>query len=128
MLNTRGISTDFWRDEFVISLTPLEKYLYNYLITNPRASLCGVYRLQIHTAACELGIEEELIVKVLGFFQECGKLIYDKETDEVFLLGWYKCNREQYDAHEESMINAELRLIQSSRLIMEFHRAYAAKI
>lgn len=121
MIKTRAIDVSFWNDEFITNLSPLEKYFYSYLITNPRVSKCGIYKLDITSASKELSVDEELVVKMLGFFQSCGKLIYAGDTDEIFLINGYKYNMSQLDSKECNIVNMELKAIRSSMLKRLFY-------
>ncbi|MDP4089666.1 MAG: hypothetical protein Q8930_10410 [Bacillota bacterium] len=122
MLSTRRIDTRFWKDDFTADLMPMEKYLYSYLITNPRGTGCGIYWLDINSAASELGIEVELISKMLSYFQSCRKLIYTEETDEILLLDWYRYNKVEFDSGNEKLINDELRVVKNQVLLRELFR------
>mgnify|MGYP000070582566 CR=1 FL=1 len=43
----RKIHVSFWKDEFIESLTPEQKFFYLYLMTNDRTTQCGIYEITI---------------------------------------------------------------------------------
>jgi hypothetical protein len=71
MAKYRPIKTCFWSDEWIASLSPNEKLLYLYLITNERTSLCGIYRLPIQYISFETSLNQQEI-------EECFKSFYPK--------------------------------------------------
>ena len=56
----RQIQTTFWQDDFVLSLTPEEKYFYIYLFTNSKTKQCGIYELPIKVAEMETGYNKDI--------------------------------------------------------------------
>lgn len=71
------VSTSFWSDNYTADLDPIEKLLFLYLLTCERSTLAGVYELPIKLMAVETGIENEMVKKILGRFEEDGKVKYE---------------------------------------------------
>lgn len=72
----RYIDTKFWRDPWIQSLNPSQKYFYNYLITNPDGNIAGVFELSIRSMCFDTGYNEETVKQLIHFFEEAGKIIY----------------------------------------------------
>ncbi|WP_139902934.1 hypothetical protein [Clostridium thermarum] len=51
----------FWQKDFVVELTPEERYFYMYLITNTMTTLCGIYKFNLKLAGLETGLVPEVI-------------------------------------------------------------------
>lgn len=74
MAKQRFINTRFWSDSFIVALTPIERYLFLYFLTNEHTSICGIYELPIRTIAFETGVREKLVTKVIERLN--GKIYY----------------------------------------------------
>jgi len=88
----RQVHTSFWQDNFVLDLTPEEKFFYIYLMTNSKASQSGVYELPKKVAELETGYNRETVEKLIGRFTDYEKIKYCNETKEIFLINWLKYN------------------------------------
>lgn len=88
----RVVSTDFWTDSKVVDMfSPEDKLFMLYLLTNPRASLLGIYPLSARIAAFEIGYSVEAIKVLLDRFEnKYGIILYSNETQEVAVLNWLK--------------------------------------
>ena len=73
----RQVYITFWQDEFILELTPEEKYFYLYLMTNSKTSQCGIYQLPIKVMEMELGYNRDTIIKLIERFEQYGKIAYD---------------------------------------------------
>lgn len=89
----RPIQISYWLDPFVIKLTPEEKFFYIYLMTNAKTSQCGIYELSIRITCLETGYNEETIKKLIEKFIVYKKILFDYESETVFLLNWIKYNQ-----------------------------------
>lgn len=88
MAKRRYVSDSFWSDTWIENLDPLEKYLYLYLITNQLVSVCWIYEIQTKRMAYETGIDKEMILKMLGRFQEEWKVYYKDWL--IFIVNFVK--------------------------------------
>ena len=88
----RQVHISFWQDEFVLNLTPEEKFFYLYLMTNSKTTQCGIYELPIKVIEFETGYNNETVIKLLTRFIEYGKIKYCESTKEIMLLNWMKHN------------------------------------
>jgi hypothetical protein len=88
----RQIQTSFWQDDFVLNLTPEEKYFYLYLLTNSKTKQCGIYQLPMPIIIIETGYNQETVDKLLRRFIEYGKILYNAKTHEIGIVNWLKYN------------------------------------
>lgn len=88
----RVVSTDFWTDNKVVDMfSPEDKLFMLYLLTNPHASLLGIYPLSARIAAFEIGYSVEAIKVLLERFErKYGIISYSNATQEVAVLNWLK--------------------------------------
>jgi hypothetical protein len=76
MAGYRQFHTKFWKDEWVIDLDPLKKYLFCYLFTNELSSISGIYKLPMKVIENETGLDKKFIVSTLAEFQNAKKIAY----------------------------------------------------
>lgn len=88
----RQIHTSFWQDPEIIEYEPEEKYFYLYLMTNPHTTQCGIYEISLKIMSIELGYPIDTVLILLQKFIDRGKILYSKDTREIFLLNWLKYN------------------------------------
>lgn len=86
------IERGYWQDEFILELTPEQKFFYLYLMTNNKVNTLGAYVFPLTMSTVELGYNKETVLKLLDHFAQAGKIIWDETTKEVFLLNWPKRN------------------------------------
>lgn len=70
----RNVRVNFWQDEFILDLTPEERYFYIYLLTGTKTKQCGIYILPKRLAELETGYSRETVEKLLNRFVEYGKI------------------------------------------------------
>lgn len=75
MAKQRIVNTKFWDDSYVTGLTPLEKLVFLYLITNPLTNISGVYELPLKRAAFDVGIPGEEMRRIMGRLEKDGKIM-----------------------------------------------------
>lgn len=92
MARYRQVHVSFWQDDFVLDLTPEEKYFYLYLMTNSKTTQCGIYTLPVRVIELESGYNRETVEKLIARFVEYEKVLYSKDTKEIMLTKWIKYN------------------------------------
>src|ERR1035438_7276230 len=112
----RQIHTSFWQDDFVINLTPEEKYFYLFLLTNSKTKQCGIYQLPIQVIVFETGYNQETVYKLLKRFIDYGKIIYSVGTREIAIVNWRKYNTMQ-SPKVKSCVDKELKEVKDKSLI-----------
>ena len=117
----RPISISFWMDQFVLKLTPEQKYFYLYLMTNSKTKQCGIYELPKNIICFETGYNLETVNKLLSVFIDAKKIIYDDTNEEIFMRNWIKFNQINDKNIFKCVIN-ELREVKSKTLIAEFSK------
>lgn len=90
----RMIDTELWNNEDIIeTFTAEDRYFWLYLLTNPHNQICGVLKNSPALIARDMGLHKDTIVNLLYRFENIHKAIYvDKDTNEIFILNWYKFN------------------------------------
>jgi hypothetical protein len=86
------IERGYWQDDFILELTPEQKFFYLYLMSNSKVNTLGAYVFPMTMSILELGYNRDTVKKLLDHFVEAGKIMYDETTNEVFLLNWPKRN------------------------------------
>ena len=92
MATYRPFQCAFWRDDFVLELSPEEKFFYIYLFTNEQVTMCGIYKLSKKVACFDTGYNLDTINKLIRRFTEYGKIVYSEETQEICLINFIKNN------------------------------------
>ncbi len=84
----------FWTDPKVVDdMTPEDRYIYLYCMTNPHTNIGGCYEISIKQIARETGYNEDSVVHLLRRLDETHNLIrYCATTKELLLLNWHRYN------------------------------------
>jgi hypothetical protein len=77
MAKIRIINTRFWIDDYISNLTPKEKLLFLYFLTNPFTDICGVYEIPVKQIAMDTGISKDEVDKIISKFEVDGKIVYE---------------------------------------------------
>jgi len=112
----RKVHVTFWRDEFVESLTPEQKFFYLYLLTNDRTTQCGIYEITIKQMCYDTGYNDDTINKLIYYFVGTGKVRYSNETKEIALKNWVKYN-DSNSPKVKACIDNELKKVKNRVLI-----------
>ncbi|MBC6976178.1 DnaD domain protein [Bacillus sp. Xin] len=117
----RNVQVNFWQDDFVLDLTPEERYFYLYLLTCSKTTQCGIYSLPKRLAEMETGYNRETVEKLLQRFVDYGKILYDAETKELFILNWLRYNPIT-STNVEKCVLRELKGVKSEEFVKMFLR------
>jgi len=63
-MKTRIIYTKIWEDRFFKKLSNPARFLFLYLITNPRINLCGIYEIQDDVILFETSLDKKQLSKI----------------------------------------------------------------
>lgn len=88
----RTVQVSIWQDDFVIDLTPEEKFFFVYLLTNSRTTQCGIFCLPKRIIEFDTGYNRETVEKLINRFINYGKILYNETTKEIIILSWIKYN------------------------------------
>lgn len=92
MAKIRILQTEFWQDDFTLSLTPEEKFFYSYLLTNTKSNQVGCYSCPIKVMELETGYNRETVIKLIKKFIDYEKIMYNSENSEIYIINWGKYN------------------------------------
>jgi hypothetical protein len=115
----RPIHITYCQDKFVLSLTPEQKFFYLYLMINSKTKQCGIYELPKNVICFETGYNLESVNKLLKIFIDYGKIKYNDDTDEIFIINWIKYNPIN-NRNILTCVLGELGLIKTKTFIKEF--------
>ena len=79
MAKQRYIQDSFWTDPYIEKLTPDEKLIFVYLLTNPQCNVAGVYEIRPKRVAYETGYDAEVVETILNRFAKDSKVIRVKD-------------------------------------------------
>lgn len=116
----RQIHISFWQDNFVLSLTPEEKFFYLYLMTNSKTSQCGIYEIPEKVMILETGYNDETVNKLINKFIKYGKIEYNKKNKEIFLTNWAKYNNST-SPKIKCRIEKELKSVKTIEFVNKFN-------
>lgn len=90
----RTISPTFWNDAKVSDcFTAGDKYVYLYLLTNPKTNICGCYELSRKQIVLDTGLEQGEIAEALDRLARVHQVIgFCEETREVLIYKWGRYN------------------------------------
>lgn len=71
----RSVNTRIWEDHFFEDLSPSEKLLFIYLLTNSATNLVGIYEISVKRMSFDTGLAKEAIQKALEGFQRVRKVL-----------------------------------------------------
>jgi len=123
----RFVHVSFWQDSEVLDLTPEQKYFFLYLLTNPHTTQVGIYEVSKKLMAFETGYHIETIEKLINAFTEMGKIHYDPETSEIFVVNWIKYNWSNSPKVIRTIIK-DLENVKSKKLLAYFWNSLTDEI
>ncbi|MCR3759353.1 hypothetical protein KYB31_10175 [Clostridium felsineum] len=119
MAKYRYVYSAFWEDPDVMEqFTPEDKLFYLYILTNPKTTQIGVYKITKKEMAFGLGYSIESINSLVCRFIEHHKLIkYDESTRELAIKNWGKYNLNKGGKPIVDCINKEFKEVRNLKLI-----------
>jgi hypothetical protein len=125
MAEYRTLHTKIWQDEWFCELEPDAKVLFIYLITNPSASVAGIYRKPIKFIAFESGLTSKRVETLLAQFRKDGKAYYEDGVIWIKKLRAYQTYQGTASDKVDKRIAKDLADIPDGRLKREY-MAYQA--
>jgi DnaD/phage-associated family protein len=119
MAKFRKVRVDFWVDPIVSEeLTPEDKYFYLYLLTNPRTTQIGIYKITKKQMAFDIGYSIESVHSLMERFVMHHQLIrYNPETRELAIKNWGENNFDKAGKPMMDCILSELKAVQDTSLL-----------
>jgi hypothetical protein len=77
-MKTRILHTKIYSDSFFIELTPIEKLLFIYLITNESVNIIHLYECPDRKIMFDTGLTKDQLIKAKDKFQDAGKIYFFK--------------------------------------------------
>lgn len=113
---TRIVHTKIWTDGFFSELTPTEKAIFIYYITNPDVNIIHCYECPDRKVMFDTGCTSEQLSKAKDKFQSAGKLSFYKEYIKLE-------NASKYESYNgEKNEKAKLKLLsQLSRDVLDWY-------
>lgn len=129
---TRLIYTQIWTDNYFIELSPQEKLLFFYFLTNDQVNIIHLYRCPINRIVADTGIDRGIVVEAKKKFEKAGKMCFKEEF--VFLRNAHRF--EKYEGEKNIRAKEKLfsRLSQSiidwynSNLDTPMHTPYKSEV
>lgn len=79
MDKSRTINTKIWSDTWFEDLTPSNKLLFIYLLTNEKNNMLGIYEISLKKISFETGIDRSKVDEALKEFERIGKVYRNGE-------------------------------------------------
>lgn len=77
-MNTRILHTKIWKDEFVAGLTPTEKLLFVYFLTNERVNIIHCYEITEREIIFDTGVDRGILGSFKEKIETAGKMLFYK--------------------------------------------------
>ena len=88
MAKYRVVNTRFWDDTYVAELSPNEKLIFLYLLTNALTTIGGVYELSLKRAAFDVGLPIRDLRNAFEKLEGDGKIV--RTHDWVGIVNFVK--------------------------------------
>lgn len=88
MSKQRYIRDSFWTDSYVERLTPDEKLIFLYLLTNALCNVAGIYEVRSKRIGFDTGYDMEVVENVLKRFEKDKKLL--RHNDWIIIVNHIK--------------------------------------
>ena len=113
----RYISTSFWDDPWVVSLSPDERYLYLYFLTNTLTNIAGIYQISLDRICFDSKFDAEKVKNIICKFENDGKA-YFFNNSYIILPKWPKHQR--WQSHKKIEVGIKAILISLPMEILSF--------
>ena len=116
MATYRNIHISFWTDSKVVDdMTPEDRYVYLYCLTNPKTNLCGCYEISLKQISNETGYSVDSVERLLKRLDNAHNVIrYYAPTKELLLLNWNRYNWSESDKLNKPLL-AEIKKVKNDQ-------------
>lgn len=88
MSKQRMIRDSFWTDSYIERLSPDEKLIFLYLLTNPLCNVAGIYEIRTKRIGFETGYDVEVIENILKRLERDKKIL--RHEDWIVMVNHIK--------------------------------------
>lgn len=93
MAKYRNVHVSFWTDRKVSEdFAPEDRFMFLYLLTNPRTNMCGCYEIGYKAIAYDTGYTVGKVKQVIANLIQHKVITYNDQTGEVLIVNWYRYN------------------------------------
>ena len=78
IMKTRIVETKFWKDSYVVNLSPQEKLIYLYLLTTERVNIIHCYEITDREISFDTGIDTPIVEATKKKLEKDGKIALNK--------------------------------------------------
>lgn len=116
----RIVDTQFWEDAKVIDTFSVEdKYFMLYLMTNPRTTQLGIYKLPKRIISFETGYTMEVVAVLIQRFENDYKnIVYNHEAGEIAIINSLKYSIVKGGKPTADLLRKELNKVDDGNLIL----------
>ena len=117
-MKARTFQSKFWTDSFTRKLKPLEKLMFNYLITNEKVNIIFCYELSDEEIMFNLSLSQDELQRTKKLLQDNNKVIFNN--------GWvYLVNAHKYENYtgEKNDRAKEILISQMNNEIYSWYKA-----
>lgn len=120
----RIVNTGFWESPKVIDRFSVEdKYFMLYLLTNPKTTQLGIYKLPLKIISFQTGYTTESVTVLIERFErKYNNIIYDTRFQEIAILNSLKYSIVKGGKPVSDLLIKELAAIKSTKLIKEVYK------
>jgi hypothetical protein len=115
-MKTRVIHTRFWKDSYVRRLTPGEKLVFNYLLTNEKVNIIHCYEIDLDEIVFDVGLSKGTVKDAMQRLQQDKKIAYYN--------GWcFLGNASKYEKYtgEKNVTAKETLLKEMSNKVLDWY-------
>lgn len=118
-ITRRCVCTNFWLDTKIMDmLTPDERFVALWLLTNPATNMLGIYEFSLTMMASQTGFNKETLKMILRRFDEkYGIIKYSENTSEVAILNSLRYGIVGGGAPVKSCLERDEKTIKNKKLL-----------
>jgi len=88
MAKQRYVSSHFWDDSYIVTLSPVQKLLFLYFLTSPLSNVAGAYEISLRRMSFDTGLDVAEVMQILSKFAQDAKIIF--RNDWVLIVNFAK--------------------------------------
>lgn len=130
MGNYNPVYKNLWSSPKFEKLSPLEKLVYIYLITNEKTQQTGIYQILPKQIVCDCNIDLSEVQSALSNFEEAELIKYWPEQNLLFIYDHFKAAKGMIKNPTILLgcINAQKKLINNAAVWQLFNTEYTQEL